>query len=143
VLDRIYQACIGREEPLVKEFCLSFGFGYWVDITVLHSQEEVSASPFIQYIWVIYQMSLASSLLYRWSCAHFFFAFIRAMQRALVASYLSILSRALQARTCACMHFSDHHVAPFASEICFGLRVFLHTSLIALSNSFMSLLRYS
>jgi hypothetical protein len=87
-------------------------------------------------------MSPASLASYRQLCAHFFFTFIRAMQRALVASCLSILSRALWARICAYVHSLDHHTAPLTSGACFSLRVFLHTSLIALLNSFTSLSRY-
>ena len=47
MLDRVYWVCIGREEPLAEEFCLSFGFGYWVVVAIMHSWEKVSTSPFV------------------------------------------------------------------------------------------------
>jgi hypothetical protein len=71
----------------------------------------------------------------------FFFAFIRAMWRALVASCLLIPSQALRATIWARVHSSDHHVAPLGSGARFGLRVFLHASLMAVLKSFTSLMR--
>ena len=94
-------------------------------------------------IWVICQMSPASLASCRWLCAHFFFTFMRAIWRALVASCLSIPSWALWARICAHVHSSDHYAAPLVLGAHFGLRVFLHASLTALLNSFTSLSRYS
>ena len=46
MLDHVYWAHIGWEEPLVEEFCFPFGFSYWVVVAVAHGWEKVSASSF-------------------------------------------------------------------------------------------------